>query len=65
MDELHGRGAKSVEVVALLRKAPAREKNIGAKYIGFELEDEFVLGYGLDYDGLGRNTKDIYKQTVS
>ena len=40
----------------------AREKNIAVKYVGFELEDEFVLGYGLDYDGLGRNLKDIYKQ---
>lgn len=65
IEELWGRGAKSVEVVALLRKIHAREKNIGAKYIGFELEDEFVLGYGLDYDGLGRNCKDIYKQITS
>jgi hypoxanthine phosphoribosyltransferase len=62
VEELRGRGAKSVEVVSLLRKAHAREKNISAKYIGFELGDEFVLGYGLDYDGLGRNLKDIYKQ---
>lgn len=62
VEELRARGAKSVEVVSLLRKVIAREKNIGAKYIGFELDDEFVLGYGLDYDGLGRNYKDIYKQ---
>ena len=62
IEELRGRGAKSVEVVTLLRKTHAREKNIAAKFIGFELEDEFVLGYGLDYDGLGRNNKDIYKQ---
>jgi hypoxanthine phosphoribosyltransferase len=45
----------------LLRKKPAREKDISAKYIGFEIEDEFVLGYGLDYDGLGRNLKELYK----
>jgi len=62
MEELKGRGAKSVEVVSLLRKTPAREKNIDVKYVGFELDDEFVVGYGLDYDGLGRNLKDIYKQ---
>ena len=62
MEDLKGRGAKSVEAVALLRKKVAREKNITVKYVGFELEDEFVLGYGLDYDGLGRNLKDIYKQ---
>ena len=33
------------------------------KYIGFEIENEFVVGYGLDYDGFGRNYKDIYKQS--
>jgi hypoxanthine phosphoribosyltransferase len=63
-EELRGRGAKSVEVICLLRKAPSREKNIEIKYIGFDLEDEFVVGYGLDYDGYGRNLKDIYKQIL-
>jgi hypoxanthine phosphoribosyltransferase len=62
MEDLKGRGAKSVEAIALLRKQVAREKNVPVKYVGFELEDEFVLGYGLDYDGLGRNLQDIYKQ---
>jgi hypoxanthine phosphoribosyltransferase len=62
MEDLKGRGAKSVEAVTLLRKQEAREKNIDVKYIGFELDSEFVLGYGLDYDGLGRNFPDLYKQ---
>jgi hypoxanthine phosphoribosyltransferase len=62
MEDLKGRGAKSVEAITLLRKQEAREKNINVKYIGFELENEFVLGYGLDYDGLGRNLPDLYKQ---
>lgn len=61
IDELKGLGAKSVEVAALLRKQPARDKNIAAKYIGFEIGEEFALGYGLDYDGLGRNLKDLYR----
>lgn len=61
VEELRSLGAKTVEVVTLLRKQPAREKNINVKYIGFEIEHEFVLGYGLDYDGLGRNLKDIYQ----
>jgi len=60
-EELKGLGTKSVEVVALLRKQPAREKLVEIKYVGFEIENEFVVGYGLDYDGLGRNLKDIYK----
>lgn len=60
MDDLRERGAKSVEAVTLLRKKPARDKNIEVKYVGFELEEEFALGYGLDLDGLGRNYKDLY-----
>jgi len=61
-EELKGRGAKSVEVICLLRKVHSREKNIDIKYVGFDLDNEFVVGYGLDYDGFGRNLKDIYKQ---
>jgi hypoxanthine phosphoribosyltransferase len=62
MADLKDRGAKSVEAISLLRKATAREKNVNVKYVGFELEDEFVIGYGLDYDGLGRNYRDIFKK---
>jgi hypoxanthine phosphoribosyltransferase len=65
MDDLRGLGARSVEAIALLRKREAREKNVDVKYVGFELDSEFVLGYGLDYDGLGRNYKDIYKSIVN
>jgi hypoxanthine phosphoribosyltransferase len=61
VDELRGLGTKSVEVISLLRKKTAREKGIDVKYVGFDIEDEFVIGYGLDYDGLGRNSKTIYK----
>ena len=61
VDELKSLGTRSVEVISLLRKQPAREKSIEVKYVGFEIEDEFVLGYGMDYDGLGRNYKDIFK----
>jgi hypoxanthine phosphoribosyltransferase len=65
MDDLKGLGAKSVEAISLLRKKEAREKKIDVKYVGFDLDSEFVLGYGLDYDGLGRNHKDIYKVIVA
>jgi hypoxanthine phosphoribosyltransferase len=61
VEELKSLGTRSVEVIALLRKQPAREKGVNVKYVGFEIENEFVLGYGLDYDGLGRNFKEIYK----
>ena len=61
VEELRALGTKSVEVVALLRKKAAREKDFKVQYIGFDIEEEFVLGYGLDYDGLGRNLKEIYR----
>lgn len=61
VDELKQLGTKSVEVAVLLRKKSAREKGFAVKYIGFEIADEFVLGYGLDYDGLGRNLSHILK----
>ena len=61
VDELSNLGTKSVEIVTLIRKPSAREHAVQPKYIGFDIEDEFVVGYGLDYDGLGRSLKDIYK----
>ncbi len=61
MDELRALGTRSIEAVALLRKAPARERAIDVRYVGFDIEREFVLGFGLDYNGLGRNLNDIYK----
>jgi len=64
VNELTGLGTRSVEIVTLIRKAPSREHAVQPKYIGFDLENEFVLGYGLDYDGFGRNLKDIYKSVT-
>jgi hypoxanthine phosphoribosyltransferase len=61
--ELKGLGAKSVEIVVLLRKAKAKKHVLQPKYIGFEIADPFVVGYGLDYDGFGRNHPDVYQQT--
>ncbi len=49
----------SMALVTLLYKPSALQKDLHLDYVGFEIENRFVLGYGLDYDGLGRNTKDI------
>jgi hypoxanthine phosphoribosyltransferase len=54
-------GPKSLEVVALLRKEKAKNYEMDIKYIGFEISNDFIVGYGLDYDGFGRNLKDIYQ----
>jgi hypoxanthine phosphoribosyltransferase len=62
VEELRSLGTRSVEIITLVRKAPARMHAVQPKYIGFDIENEFILGYGLDYEGLGRNLKDIYKQ---
>lgn len=52
----------SVSVCTLLFKPAAIQTTIKElEYIGFEIPNEFVVGYGLDYDGLGRNLKDIYR----
>lgn len=61
VDELSSLGTRSVEIVTLVRKSLAREHAVQPKYIGFDIENEFVVGYGLDYDGFGRNLKDIYR----
>ncbi|MFT4176835.1 MAG: hypoxanthine phosphoribosyltransferase [Luteolibacter sp.] len=48
-------GAAAVHTGVLLAKDKAREKHVEADYVGFEIGDEFVVGYGLDYKGLYRN----------
>ncbi len=53
---------KSIKVATLLYKPAAVKVAIpNIEYIGFEIANDFVLGYGLDYKGLGRNTRDIYR----
>jgi len=51
---------KSVETVALLSKPSKRIVQVNASYIGFEIPEEFVVGYGMDYNELARNLEDIY-----
>ncbi len=52
---LMNKGAKSVKIVTLLDKPSRRRVDIKADYIGFEIENEFVVGFGLDFDQLYRN----------
>lgn len=52
---------KSLKIVALLHKPEATEFPLKLDYVGFSIPNKFVVGYGLDYDGLGRNLKEIYQ----
>ncbi len=50
LGNLRGRNPKSLEVCALLSKREARVVDVPVRYVGFEIPNEFVIGYGLDYD---------------
>ena len=53
-------GAHSIRTCVLLRKPRSEAMDTRADYVGFDIPDEFVVGYGLDYNGLGRNLNAIY-----
>ena len=52
---------KSLKIATLLHKSEATEFPLNLDYIGFDIPNKFVIGYCLDYDGLGRNFKEIYQ----
>lgn len=56
---LESRGAASVEICALLRKPDAAKVDVSVKYLGFEIPNQFVVGYGLDYAEQYRNLRDV------
>jgi len=60
VEQLHNQQPASLEVVTLLCKRDAMQKELSLTYVGFEIPNAFVVGYGLDYDGLGRNLPDLY-----
>ncbi|MBS1686411.1 MAG: hypoxanthine phosphoribosyltransferase [Bacteroidetes bacterium] len=54
-------GPASIKVATLLFKPKALKTDLRIDYVGLEIPNEFIVGYGLDYDGLGRNLKEIYQ----
>lgn len=58
--ELQKLNPADIRVSTFLFKPEAYKKNIHIDYIGKEIPNDFIIGYGLDYDGLGRNLPDIY-----
>jgi hypoxanthine phosphoribosyltransferase len=59
--KLKGLEAADVKIATLLYKPGAFQKDYPIDYIGLEIPNDFIVGYGLDYDGHGRNLPDIYK----
>jgi hypoxanthine phosphoribosyltransferase len=59
LQNLRNRNPESLRIVALLNKPSRREIHVDVDYVGFEIPDKFVIGYGLDYDQRYRNLQDV------
>lgn len=58
---INAKNPSSVSICTLLFKPNKLQVNLDIKYVAIEIPDDFIVGYGLDYDGYGRNLRDIYK----
>ena len=61
IDHLRQQNPASICTVTFLRKPDAAQFPVPVDFVGFDIEDKFVVGYGLDYDGLGRNLAGVYR----
>ncbi len=61
LPQLESQQPASLKIAALLHKPEALVHALKIDYIGFNVPNKFLLGFGLDYDGLGRNLKEIYQ----
>lgn len=60
LKQLRGYEPKDIKIATLLFKPDAFVKDFEIDYVAMDIPNEFIVGYGLDYDGYGRNLKDIY-----
>lgn len=60
IDTLKKQNPKSIDICTLLLKPKKLEVKLDIRYVAIEIPNDFILGYGLDYNGLGRGLKDIY-----
>ncbi|MBG8552285.1 hypoxanthine phosphoribosyltransferase [Hymenobacter guriensis] len=60
LDTLGAQTPASLEVATLFLKPECLQHELDLRYIGREIPNDFIVGYGLDYDGLGRNYPDVY-----
>ncbi len=61
LETLKEKEPRSIKICTLLSKPDVHKNKLRLDYVGFDIPDKFVIGYGLDYDGLGRNLPNIYK----
>ena len=61
LPQLFNQQPASLKIAALLHKPEALAYPVKIDYLGFNVPNKFLLGYGLDFDGLGRNLKEIYQ----
>ena len=59
--QFEAHGPKEIKTATLLFKPKAVVKDVKPDYVALEIPNDFIVGYGLDYDGYGRNLQDIYK----
>ena len=59
--QLSGYEPQEIRVATFLHKPDATVKEVKLDYVGMEIPNDFILGYGLDYDGYGRNFREIYQ----
>jgi hypoxanthine phosphoribosyltransferase len=60
LDQLEKLNPKEVKIATMLLKPDSLQKEVKLDYVGLEIPDDFIVGFGLDYDGYGRNLIDIY-----
>lgn len=61
LPEILSRQPASLKIATFLSKPEALLHDVKPDYVGFEVQNKFILGYGLDYDGLGRNLPELYE----
>lgn len=61
IEQIQSKNPTEVQVATLLLKPDALQRDIKLDYIGLEIPNKFIVGYGLDYNGKGRNLIDIFK----
>jgi hypoxanthine phosphoribosyltransferase len=64
LEQLHALRPQEVSIATLLFKPKAFQKDFAIDFVGLDIPNDFIVGYGLDYDGFARNLPDIYKLKI-